>query len=63
MIKFKLNELRQREWKRDVEAFERCKRLLEIAYSDRTISYALSRLKELQEKWPNHKLGDMPDIE
>ena len=43
-------------WKYDVESFDRWLKLYHISNSD----FALQMLKTLQEKWPNHKLGDMP---
>lgn len=57
-----ISDLKQQFWKADVESFERWKRIRAIAVAanmQKSVDFANSQLFKLQERWPNHKLGDM----
>jgi hypothetical protein len=57
-----LNEFESRRWKSDVETFSSLSRLYGYTNPDHTTlrERISQRLQELQERWPHHKLGDMP---
>lgn len=57
-----MNEFLELSWKFDVEAFARWRGFYDSAHSDNAKRRALETLRRLQDRWPNHKLGDMPAI-
>lgn len=42
------------EWKRDIESYERYRRLLTIATTDTAKNFAMTQIERIRNKWPNH---------
>ena len=55
-----MKEFEQKAWKRDVETFDRWNKIYKNAVTEQAKNFAIRQLNRLQDKWPNHKLGDMP---
>lgn len=57
----RLNELDQEIWRLDVISFERYKKIYEGCSNKNIKNHCMRNLIGLQKRWPNHKLGEIPN--